>query len=145
MRIKHIYHLGMKEILGLLRDPYMAALVFYSFSLNIYIASTANPETLSHVPIGIIDEDKTHLSKKIISSFYPPQFVPPFLINTQEMDRGMDHGTYTFTLDIPVDFQKDVLAGNRPTVQLNVDATRLSQAFTGGAYIQSIITQHIRK
>ena len=48
----------------------------------------------------------------------------------------MDAGTYTFVLDIPPDFQRDVLAGRTPAIQLNVDATRMSQAFTGNGYVQ---------
>ena len=51
----------------------------------------------------------------------------------------MDAGRYTFALDLPPDFQRDVLAGRQPTVQLNIDATRMSQAFTGGGYIQQIV------
>jgi ABC-2 type transport system permease protein len=59
------------------------------------------------------------------------------------MDAGMDEGLYTFALDIPPSFQRDVLAGRQPDVQLNVDATRMSQALTGSGYIQSIVTGEV--
>jgi ABC-2 type transport system permease protein len=49
------------------------------------------------------------------------------------MDARMDAGLDTFALDIPPDFQRDVLAGRSPTIQLNVDATRMSQAFPAAA------------
>ena len=55
----------------------------------------------------------------------------------------MDAGLDTFALNIPPNFQRDLLAGRRPTVQLNVDATRMSQAFTGSGYIQSIVTDEV--
>jgi ABC-2 type transport system permease protein len=55
------------------------------------------------------------------------------------MDAGMDAGDYTFVLNIPPNFQRDVLAGRAPAVQLNVDATRMSQAFSGSGYIQQIV------
>ena len=55
----------------------------------------------------------------------------------------MDAGRYTFALDIPPDFQRDVLAGRQPAIQLNVDATRMSQAFTGAGYIQTIVTGEV--
>ena len=60
------------------------------------------------------------------------------------MDARMDAGLDTFALDIPPDFQRDVLAGRRPTIQLNVDATRMSQAFTGSGYVQTIVTGEVR-
>ena len=57
----------------------------------------------------------------------------------------MDRGEYTFVVVFPPDFQKDVLAGNCPKIQVNVDATRMSQAFTGVGYIQQIINQELQK
>ena len=59
------------------------------------------------------------------------------------MDPGMDAGLYTFVLDIPPNFQRDVLAGRQPAIQLNVDATRMSQAFIGNSYIQNIVNGEV--
>ena len=42
---------------------------------------------------------------------------------------------------IPPNFQRDLLAGKGPSIQLNVDATRMSQAFVGGGYVQQIIVK----
>jgi ABC-2 type transport system permease protein len=55
----------------------------------------------------------------------------------------MDAGRYTFVIDIPPDFQTNVVRGRRPTIQLNVDATAMTQAGTGAAYIQSIMAQEL--
>jgi ABC-2 type transport system permease protein len=63
----------------------------------------------------------------------------PTLITPAEMDAQMDRGAITFALDIPPNFQRDLLSGDRPAIQLNVDATRVSQAFTGAGYIQTIV------
>jgi ABC-2 type transport system permease protein len=54
------------------------------------------------------------------------------------LDARLDAGIDTFALDIPPHFQRDVLAGRRPTIQLNIDATRVSQALSGGGYVQTI-------
>ena len=61
-----------------------------------------------------------------------------------EMDARLDAGLSTFALDIPPDLQRDVLAGRAPEIQLNVDATRMSQALTGSAYIQTIVGGEVR-
>lgn len=73
-----------------------------------------------------------------------PYFLPPHLIGQAEMDARLDAGLDTFALDIPPDFQRDLLAGRRPTIQLNVDATRMSQAFAGSGYIQTIVNDEVR-
>ncbi|MBR7540200.1 hypothetical protein KC221_28865, partial [Mycobacterium tuberculosis] len=75
--------------------------------------------------------------------FYPPYFLAPSLISIEEMDSRMDAGLDTFALDIPPNFQRDLLAGRAPTLQLNIDATRMSQAFTGGGYVQSIVSGEV--
>lgn len=144
MAASHILHLGIKELRSLLHDPILLILIVYTFSFSIYAATTAQPETLHKAPIAVVDEDGSPLSGQIIGAFYPPHFTPPKLISAAEMDARMDAGLDTFALDIPPDFQRDLLAGRQPTVQLNVDATRMSQAFTGSAYVQTILADEVR-
>ncbi|HEY9025871.1 MAG TPA: ABC transporter permease, partial [Burkholderiaceae bacterium] len=115
----------------------------YTFSLSIYVAATAMPGSLRHAAIAIVDEDASPLSARLAASFYPPQFRSPDLIAARDIDPGMDRGDYTFVLVIPPGFQRDVLAGRRPALQLDVDATRMSQAFTGGGYVQQIVAGEV--
>lgn len=143
MRADNILHLGVKELRSLRRDPIMLLLILYSFTVSIYTASTARPESLSKAALGIVDEDRSALSARITGAFYPPYFLPPVMITREEMDARMDAGLDTFALDIPPGFQRDVLAGRSPAVQLNVDATRMSQALTGTGYIQTIVTGEV--
>jgi len=138
-KIANIYRLGIKELWSLARDLTMLVAVAYSFTAGIYIASTKMPETLHKAPITIVDEDGSPLSARIASSFYLPHFNPPVMIPLSGIDAGMDAGEYTFVVDIPPDFQHDVLAGRSPAIQLNVDATRMSQAFAGSGYIQQMV------
>jgi ABC-2 type transport system permease protein len=143
MRVANIFNLGIKELRSLARDPIMLALIGFAFTASVYMAATAMPETLNKAPIAIVDEDQSALSTRIAGAFYPPYFSPPAFITTQEMDSRMDAGLTTFALDIPPNFQRDVLAGRNPDIQLNVDATRMTQAFTGGGYIQTIIATEV--
>ena len=142
-RITNIYRLGIKELWSLARDPIMVTLIAYCFTGEIYVAATAMPETLHHAPIAIIDEDASPLSARIASAFYAPHFSPPAMIPLSAADSGMDAGDYTFALDIPPNFQRDVLAGKSPAIQLNVDATRMTQAFTGSGYVQQIVSDEV--
>ncbi len=142
-RAANIYRLGIKELWSLVRDPMMLVLIAYTFTVSIYVAATAMPESLHRAPIAIVDEDGSPLSARIASALYPPQFNVPALVSLAEVDAGMDSGDYTFALDIPPNFQRDVLAGRAPALQLNVDATLMSQAFTGSSYIQQIIASEV--
>lgn len=141
--LSNTYRLGVKELWSLWRDRTMLVLIVYVFTLGVYTGATAMPETLHNAPIAVVDEDQSPLSQRIISALYPPQFSKPQLIEWPEMDVGMDEGRYTFVMVIPRNFQRDLLAGRAPQIQLNVDATRMSQAFVGSGYVQQIVNGEI--
>jgi ABC-2 type transport system permease protein len=143
VRAANVLHLGMKELRSLLRDPMMIVLILFAFIFSVYTAATAMPEALHKAPIAVVDEDRSPLSIRIVDAFYPPYFLPPVSITQTEMDARMDAGLDTFALSIPSGFERDVLAGRSPALQLNVDATRMSQAFTGSSYVQSIVTGEV--
>ena len=143
--IANIYRLGVKELWSLWSDPMLLVLIVYVFTFAVYTSATAMPDTLHKTPIAIVDEDDSPLSQRIVSAFYPPQFITPQVISMAEVDPGMDAGRYTFALHSPQGFQRDVLAGRAPQVQLNVDATRMSQAFTGSGNVQQIVIGEVNE
>lgn len=142
-KLANILRLGRKELWRLWRDPMMLILIVYTFTVSIYTAATAMPQTLHGASIAIADEDQSAVSARIAAAFYPPQFVPPDMITPKEMEAGLDTGKYTFVLDVPPGFQRDLLAGRNVEIQLNIDATRMSQAFTGNGYIRQIVTDEV--
>ena len=144
MRVKNVFHLGVKEFWSLYRDPIMLLLIVFAFTVSIYSTASALPDTLYKAPIAIVDEDQSALSQRIVNAFQPPLFMPPKMVSREEMDARMDAGLDTFGLDIPPRFQEDVLAGRSPRIQLNTDATRVGQAFSGSGYIQTIVTGEVQ-
>lgn len=140
-----VRQLAVKELRSLWRDRLLLVFVVWAFSGAIYTAATATPDRLVRAPIGVVDEDQTVLSQRIVSAFYPPDFLVPDLISLGAMDAGLDTGRYSFVLDIPPGFQRDVLAGRHPALQLNVDATQMRQAFVGTGYVQGMIGLEIQE
>ncbi|WP_374262164.1 ABC transporter permease [Zoogloea sp.] len=142
--LHNTWHLGIKEFHSLLGDPTMLFLILFMFTVSVYSNARAKPESLHRAAIAVVDEDRSQLSGQIVAALQPPQFIAPEHVALADMDKGMDAGRHTFVLDIPPDFQRDVLAGAHPAIQLNIDATRLSQAQTGTGYIQDIVNDEIR-
>ena len=141
--LRNIFNLGIKELRSLLGDKAMLTLIVFSFTVSVYSSATVTPGSLNLAPISIADMDQSQLSNRIVNSFYRPWFLLPEMITADEMDAGLDAGRYTFAINIPPNFQRDVLAGRQPDIQVNVDATRMSQAFTGNGYIQNIINGEV--
>lgn len=141
--LANVFRLGVKELWSLWRDPMMLVFVLYIFTVSIYTGATAVPEALHKAAIAIVDEDDSPLSARISSAFFPPNFMAPAMIGLDQVDPGMDAGTYTFVLVIPHNFQRDVLVGRPVSLQLNVDATRMRQAFNGNGYVQQIVAAEV--
>ena len=141
--LKNIFHLGVKEIRSLLKDWLMLVLIVYSFTYGIVVASKAQPDSLNKASIAIVDDDRSQLTKRLADAFLPPMFLPAKKIAAVEIDPLMDQGKCTFAVVFPPDFQKKVMSGKEPEIQVNVDATRMSQAFTGSGYITEILQKEI--
>ena len=139
----NIGYLGIKELRSLARDKLMLVMIVFAFTGQIYLIATGLPQSLHNATIAIVDEDQSQLSSRIVNAFYPPYFLPPVLIDQNATDHGMDIGIYTFVLDIPANFQREVLAGRQPKIQLNIDATRISEAFIGNSDIQNIVNGEV--
>jgi ABC-2 type transport system permease protein len=139
----NIYYLGIKELRSLSRDTMMLVMIIFSFTGQVYLIATGVPQSLHKAPIAIVDEDRSPLSTRIVNAFYEPYFLTPVIIDQYATDHGMDVGLYSFVLDIPSHFQRDMLAGRQPALQLNIDATRISQAFIGNTYIQTILNGEV--
>ena len=142
-KLRNIFRLGIKEMHGLRRDPLLLGLIIYSFTMSVYVSAKSSPDAINTAAIAIVDEDASQLSKRVSDAFLPPLFAKPQYLQLSEVDEAMDKGRYTFIVIFPPNFQEKVLANNDPEVQVNVDATRMSQAFTGNGYIQRIISKEV--
>ncbi len=141
--LRTIYHLGVKELFSLARDPVLVGLILYTFSFAIYTVAHGVKTEVRNASIAFVDEDGSELSRRVRDAFLQPYFKRPEVLGVGEVDAAMDAGRFTFVVDIPPDFQADVLAGRTPTLQLNVDATAMTLAGNGSLYISSIINQEI--
>ncbi|MFC4272532.1 ABC transporter permease [Sneathiella chungangensis] len=142
-RISNIYRLGVKELYSVRSDPVLVFLLIWAFTFMVYeVAENAKIEVVN-AAVGVLDEDQSALSRRIIDSILPPYFKPAEEIDGRDMDRLLDNGDYIFIIDIPPRFESDLLAGKRPEIQVNVDATAMAIAGNGSSYLASIINSEV--
>jgi ABC-2 type transport system permease protein len=141
--LANIYRLVIKELRSIRSDPIMLALVAYTFTFAIYAAATGASTEATNLSVGIVDEDRSDLSRRIADGLTPPTFKPAVEIAATEIDAAMNSQRFLFVIEIPPKFQSDILAGREASVQINVDATASAQAFNGMSYIQSVILNYV--
>jgi len=139
--MENAFRLGIKEFASLSRDVVMVVLIVYVFTFAVYSEATAMRTDVNGARVAVIDGDRSTLSGRIKDALQPPYFRAPVEIDRSQLDALMDKGAFAFILDIPPGLEADLLAGRAPTIQVNVDATGISQAGAGTAYIEEIIAR----
>jgi ABC-2 type transport system permease protein len=142
-RLAHIYRLSLKELTSLRHDSVLLIFLLYAFSVAIYMPAKGSIMGVHNASVAIVDEDRSALSRKLADALLPPEFQAPVPLSYGQMDNALDSGQYTFVLNVPPNFQSDLLAGRQPQVQLNVDATAMSQAFMGAGYLARIFQREL--
>ncbi len=141
--VANVLRLAVKELRSIRADPVLVALILYTFTFAIYSVATGAKTEAENMAIAVVDEDRSSLSRRLQDAFLPPLFKTPVEIGAGGIDAAMDAGRFVFVLVIPPRFEADLLAGRHPELQVNVDATAMTQAGNGAVYVQNILTNEI--
>lgn len=141
--LKHILHLGIKELLSLAGDPVLLFLIAYCFTFSVYTPAKSAVMDVINASVAVVDEDDSEVSRRIRAALLPPLFRPAALLAFSEINRAMNAGEYTFVVDIPSKFQQDLQKDAKPTLEIIADATAMSQAGRGPGYISKIINSEV--
>src|SRR5262249_43622318 len=139
----NVYRLMIKEMRSIRADRIMPWLVAYTFTIAIYAVATGASTEATNLAVAVVDEDHSDLARRIADGLTPPTFKPAVEIAATEIDPSMDAERFVFVIEIPPKFEADVLSGRRPSVQVNVNATAVAQAFNGMTYIENVIVSYV--
>ena len=143
--LKNILALSGKELRSLFGDTILVIFIVMMFSTMVYNTATNATSDVRNANIGIVDYDRSPLTRQIVAALLPPQFAKPVYVNPNDTQEMLDKSELTFVLEFPPNFQRDVLAGRAPEAQLLVDATAMTQAGMGSGYITQIFSREIQE
>ena len=141
--LTNIFWLALKEFRSVLSDKVLVVFVLYAFTWTIYQQASGTSNEVNNASIAFADEDQSSLSNELINAFFPPRFQFAVRIRTDEIERAMDEGRFMFVVVIPPQFERNLIAGRQPDVQVNIDATAMQQGGIGAGYIHNIITDRL--
>src|ERR1700746_953985 len=111
--VVNVFRLVIKELRSIRSDPTMLILVVYAFSISVNTVATGAVTEATNLSVGIADEDGSQLSREIAEGLVRPTFQPAAQIKASEIDAKMDKGELLFAVEIPPNFQADILAQRR--------------------------------
>lgn len=143
--IKTIMVLIRKEWRSLFSDGTLAVLLLIMFTVLIYQTANSGGTDLRNATVGVVDLDKSHLSRQIIDALPRTYFAQPEYLQQEDVDQRMDKGDFVFVLAFPAHFERDILMNRAPEIQLLIDATALTQAGIGQGYLTQIVQREINE
>ncbi len=141
----NIGRLVIKELRSIRADPTMMVLLIYAFTVSVNTVANGAVTEATNLSVGIVDEDGSALSRQIAEGLPPPTFQKPQHIVADEIDTKMDRGDLLFVVEIPPNFEADVRAKRTTSLQIDIDATAVSQAGNGANYLRSAISDEITR
>ena len=142
--IFNIFRLVIKELRSIRADPTMLILVAYAFSISVNTVASGAVTEATNLSVGIVDEDGSDLSREIAEGLVRPTFQPAVQIRASEIDAKMDKSELLFVVEIPPNFQANILAQRKTEIQINVDATAVAQAGNGASYLRAAIFNEVQ-
>ena len=143
--MKNIIVLIRKEWRSLFSDGTLSVLLLIMFTVLVYQTAHSGGTELRNATVGVVDLDKSRLSRQIIDALPSGYFSPPEYLQQEDVDKRMDKGDFVFVMAFPPNFERDVLMNRQPEIQLLIDATALTQAGIGQGYITQITQREINE
>lgn len=138
--MQRIWYLIQKEFRQILREPVFIALIFGVPFIQIVILGFAITMDVKHVPLALVDQDKSVLSRRLEDAFSKTESFDyrGSLPSAKAAVRMMDRNKIKMALVIPPHFERDLKAGKQPRVQVLVDGVDGNSAGVALAYAAEI-------
>ncbi len=134
--------LTVKELIQLSRDGFLLLAIVYLFTVDIWMSGHVHLE-LHHGNVVVYDGDGSALSRELIYRFRPPHFwLERELLDVREGIPMLDAGDSLLLLEIPPHFQRDLLEGVPPEVQIMVDGSNTVLGTLASSYAAQIIMEY---
>ncbi len=143
-----IHSIFRKEIIQLLRDPYLVAFIITLPIIQLLVTGLAVQRDLKHIPTVVANYDNRQASFELLRDFQNSTLfdVSHVVGSEDQVMKAVRKGTYRVGIIIPPDFSENVLSG-RQTAEVNVviDGTHgnIAKTIVNGARL--IVANHARR
>lgn len=128
-----------KELISFIRSWQLVLVVLYAFSVEVYIAGSGIEINPRNVAVGYVDLTGGGMSQKILTRLHSPEFLPPKRFDSQEaLSRSIFNKEIIVGIVFNADFEKNWREGKTSELDVLLDATAASQAYTTLGYLQNI-------
>lgn len=132
-----------KEFRQIFRDKIILAMMFLMPTIQLIIMPLAANFEVKNINVAYIDHDHSSYSQKLInkiasSGYFKIAGSPDSYQNGLKM---IEHGDADLVLEIPANFERNLVREGNQKVNLSIDAINGTKSSLGGSYLMSVIAE----
>lgn len=134
-----------KEMLQFLRDRVMLILILWLYTVEVVICTLALSFEVKDMPLAVVDLDKSPASRTLIQEFLTSEAFAAAgsTKSATEAAKWLRTGRARVAVIIPERFQRELLRGDSPKVQILVDGTNSNVAAQARSYGLEIVNRFL--
>jgi ABC-2 type transport system permease protein len=131
-----------KEFRQIFRDKTILAMIIVVPLVQLLILPLAADFDIKHINLSVVDQDHSPLSQELVSSIASSGYfkITPYTGSYSAAIQQIENRTADIILEIPNNFQKNLVREGNQSVLISADAINGTKAGLGNAYLSSIIT-----
>ncbi len=139
--MKTLSFLLKKEFLQVFRNKLIGRLLVALPLFQLTVIPWAATFDQRNIPLSIVDNDNSSYSRKLADKITSSGFfkLMDYIPSHEKALNTLENGKSRLILDIPADFEKNLVNGNSPKLMLSIDAVNGQEAGLGLSYISQII------
>jgi ABC-2 type transport system permease protein len=139
-----IRYLFVKELTQTLRDKRMRITLILPPLFQLMVFGYAANLDVKHVRTAVRDLDRSVVSRDLIARFAHSRYFDILFYpqTPEEVERLIQEGHVTLSLEIPADFSEKIKKGNTATLQILVDGTESNTATIALSYASQILSAY---
>ncbi len=139
-----IFYIIQKEFRQIVRDPAMIGVLFVVPFIQIVLLGNAITTDVKNVSVVFSDMDRTPMSRDFLQRFtHNPYFIPVGVEDDyRALPEWLDYGRARIAIVVPQHFQRDIIRGEKPAIQLLVDGIDGNSAGVALSYLSRIAQEH---
>ncbi len=133
---RRVFALTKKELLQFSRDLILVVATLYFFTGEVFIAGKGTNLELVNAPIGYMDHDQSLASREWLNKLRPPYFDLKGQVPDEATARRLlDESRLLGVVDIPPNFQRDLMNGRQTEISFQLDASNVILGNLADSYV----------
>jgi ABC-2 type transport system permease protein len=139
--MRTVLFLVQKEFLQIFRNKTMLPLLLVMPVVQTLLLSFAANYEVKNLALAVVDHDLSPASRQLTDKFSASGYfqVKQFSLAAKDADRSMAADKVDLILEIPANFERDLVRENKASISLTANAINATKAGLGMGYAQNIV------